>query len=139
MAIYFGQLIAEKLTQADAYYATGNHINAHDWAKITDDDKKAGLLQSEREVNLYLGTDLEANYSTTDWPMTSCPNFRPDYAIFEDARYILENTVRTKEGTDGAEDIESEEYQQEEQDQGVGLSPQATRFLRMNRIQISRG
>jgi hypothetical protein len=139
MAIYFGQLIAEKLTQADAYYAVGNHINAHDWAKLTDDDKKAGLLQSEREVNLYLGTDLETNYSNTDWPESSNPNFRPDYAIFEDARFILENTVRTKEGTDGARRIESEEYQEEEKDQGVGLSPQAQRFLRLNRTQISRG
>jgi hypothetical protein len=138
MAIYFGQDITEKLAQADAYYAVGNHINAHDWKKITDDDKKAGLLQSEREVNLYLGTDLEARYDATDWPISGCPNFRPDIAIFEDARYILENTVRTEEGTDGASDIESEEYQQEEQDHGVGLSPQAQRYLRMNRIQITR-
>jgi hypothetical protein len=139
MAIYFGQLIAEKLTQADTYYAVGNHINAHDWAKITDDDKKAGLLQAEREVNRWLGINLERAFDDTDFPIAGAENKRPDEAIFEQALFILENTVRTKEGTDGAEDIESDEYQQDEQTKGVGLSPEASRCLGLNRIQTSRG
>jgi hypothetical protein len=140
MAIYFGQIIATKLTQANAYFAVDNHIQAVDWSKCTDNEKKAGLLQAEREVNLYLGTDLEYNFSATSWPADWNLNFRPDYAVFEHAIFILGNTARTN-GNDasGAEMIESADYQRQEMTQGVGMSPQATRFLQMNRSQIERG
>jgi hypothetical protein len=139
MAIYFGQTITEKLSQANDYYAVDNHIRAYDWAQFSDNEKKAALNQSEREVNLYLGIDLEENYSTIDWPADWNKNFRPDYAIFEQALFILDETARTNTSTDGAQIIESEEYQEQERDVGVGLSPQATRFLSLNRIQLSRG
>ena len=139
MAIYFGQLIAAKLVLADAYYAEDNDIRTYDWDKYSDNEKKAGLNQAEREVDLYLGISLEDEYSTQSWPITGFPNFRPDYAIFEHAYFILDNTARTRSSTTGVKDIESEEYQEEERDHGVGLSPQATRFLRLNRIQIDRG
>lgn len=139
MAIYFGISIADKLIQADAYFATDNHILAFDWAEYSDDEKKAGLNQAEREVDLYLGVDLELEYSSTDWPESYNKNFRPDYAIFEQAYFILDNTARTKAAANGAQMIESEQYQEEERNTGVGMSPQATRFLRLNRMQIDRG
>ena len=139
MAIYFGQDIATKLALADAYYAAGNHINSHDWSQVTDDDKEAGLLQAEREVDVYLGISLEDSFSATDFPISGCPNKRPDIAVMEQARYILDETVRTKAGPDGAKKIESEEYQEEERDTGVGMAPIAQRFLGLNRVQISRG
>ena len=139
MAVYFGQTIDEKLSQAEDYFASDNHIQHLDWAEYTEDEKKAGLNQAEREVNLYLGINLEENYDDTDWPVDWNKNFRPDYACMEQAFFILENTARTKTGGDGAEMIESEEYQREERAHGVGLSPQATRYLRMNRLQLDRG
>ena len=139
MAIYFGQTIATKLTLADAYFGVNSHILAHDWAKVTDDDKKAALIQAEREVNLYLGLDLEENFDDTSFPMTDQPNFRPDYAIFEHAYFLLDNTARTEASSDGVKRIESEDYQKEERTGGVPLAPQAQRFLRLNRLQICRG
>jgi len=139
MAIYFGITIAAKLVLADAYFATDNHIRALDWSEFSDDEKKASLNQAEREVNLYLGTDLEENFDATDWPADWNKNFRPDSAVFEHGLFILENTARTKTSGNGAESIESEEYQREERTTGVGLSPQATRFLQLNRMQIERG
>ena len=139
MAIYFGQTITEKLVLADAYFAEDNHIRSIDWAKYASNEKKAALNQSEREVNLYLGTDLEENFSSTDWPEEWNKNFRPDYAVFENALFILDNTARTSGSSSGAASIESEEYQEEERVSGVGLSPQATRFLQVNRLQLTRG
>lgn len=139
MAIYFGQAIAEKLAQADAYYALDNHIMALDWGEYNDNEKKAALNQSEREVNLYLGVDMEETYPTTSWPADWNPNFRPDYAIFEQSFFVLDNTARTKGSSSGAEMIESEKYQEEERTSGLSLSPQATRFLQLNRLQIERG
>jgi hypothetical protein len=139
MAIYFGEDIATKLGLADDYYAEGNHIRAYDWAQFGVNEQKAGLLQAEREINAYLGIDLELSFSSTSFPISACPNKRPDYSVFEHALFILDNTARTKTGTDGAQYIESDEYQEEEKNTGVTLSPQAQRFLGMNRIQSSRG
>ena len=139
MAIYFGITIAEKLTQADAYFAEGNHMNAHDWAKFSDDDKEAGLLQAEREIDLYLAICLETSYDSTSWPVDGQPNFRPDYAVFEQAFYLFRRTARTSDSSDGQILIKSGDYQKHERNNGVGLSPQATRFLRLNRLQIVRG
>ncbi len=137
MAIYFGQDIATKLTQADAYFDM--HILKHDWAKVTDGDKQIALQQAEREVDLYLGMDLEESYDETSFPITGISNFRPDYAIFEHAYFLLDNTARTEASSDGVKRIESEDYQKEERTGGVPLAPQAQRYLRMNRLQICRG
>ena len=90
-------------------------------------------------MNLYIGTNLEDNYDDTSWPADWNQNFRPDYAIFEQAFFILDNTARTRTSSAGAEQIESTMYQQQERTTGVGLSPQATRFLQLNRIQATRG
>lgn len=136
---YFDKTITEKLAQADAYYAVDNHIRHYDWDRITDNEKKAGLNQAEREVNLYLGCDLAETYDDQDFPISDWDNFRPDFAIFEHSLFILENTARTKSDGDGAQEIESEEYQEEERTSGVGMSPQATRYLQLNRIQLTRG
>ena len=139
MAIYFGQDLATKYALANTYYGVNSHIMAHSWASETEDDRKAALVQAEREVDMYLGISLEDAYSEQSWPIEDSPNYRPDYAIFEQAWFILDNTVRKESGSDGAGFIESERYQEQERNTGVGLSPQAERFLRVNRCQISRG
>lgn len=139
MAIYFGQVIATKLTQADTYFGEANHIRHYDWDGYSDNEKKASLLQSERELDAHLGLILEDEYSTTDWPYESAPSFRPDYAVFEHAFFLLENTARRKTASGGAEMIESDEYQARETTVGVGISPAALVFLRQNRLQLERG
>lgn len=136
---YFDKTIDEKLAQADAYYGAANHIRHFDWARNTENEQKAGLNQAQREVDLYLGINLEEDYSDQDFPLSDFENFRPDYAIFEHALFILENTARTRASATSAQEIESEEYQEEERISGVTMSPQATRFLQLNRIQLQRG
>jgi len=139
MAIYFGLTITAKLAIADTYYGVNSHIMAHNWADVDEDDQKASLVQAEREVDMYLGISLEDRFDETSFPISGFANFRPDYAIFEHALFILDNTARKAEGTDGEGFIESDLYQEQERNTGVGLSPQATRFLGMNRLQVSRG
>jgi hypothetical protein len=139
MAVYFGESLADKYALAEVYYGDESHIRTHDWAKETEADKKAALVQSERQVDKAIGVDMDTLYADIDWPVSANPNFRPDEAIFEQALFILDNTVRTKEGSDGAKKIESDEYQEEEKVSGVGLAPATTDCLRMNMTQISRG
>lgn len=136
---YFDKTITEKLEQADSYYSADNHIRSVDWDRNTDDEKKAGLNQAQREVDLYLGCSLEQSYDDQDFPIYEWDSFRPDFAIFEHALFILENTARTRTSGAGAQEIESEQYQEEERTSGVPMSPQATRFLKLNRIQLARG
>ena len=139
MAIYFGITITEKLAIADAYFAVDNHIHAYDWVKYEDPEKKAALNQAEREINLYIGINLEERFDATSFPISGCENYRPDFAVFKHAYFILDNTARTRSSETGVGDIESESYQEEERTQGVGVSPQAERFLRINRISLARG
>ena len=139
MAIYFGKTLDEKLAIADEYYGATSHLQTHGWSLETENDRKAALTQAEREANLYLGIDLETSFSNTSFPIDACPNKRPDYAIFEHAWFLLDNTARVTDGEDGAQDIESEEYQQQEKTSGVVFSPQAARFFGLNRLQTSKG
>ena len=139
MAIYFGITIAEKLTQADAYYGVANHIRSLDWGSYVENEQKAALLQAEREIDAHLGIALEENYSETSFPISEYSSYRPDYAIFEQALYLLNNTARQRTSSSGAELIESEQYQEQERTIGVGIAPEAMVFLRINRIQMERG
>lgn len=136
---YFDKTIDEKLTQADEYFGEENSIRHYDWEVNSTSEKKAGLNQAEREINLFCGANFEEVYGSEDFPISGFENFRPDYAMFEQALFILENTARRKTGTGGAMDIESEQYQEEERLHGVGLCPIAGRFLDLNGIQIDRG
>lgn len=139
MAYYFGQDIATKLAAAEVYFGVTMHLRAYDWAAFETNEKKAALNQAEREINAHLGTDLEELYDTTEFPISELPNFRPDYACFEHAFYLLNNLARAKSSTTAVEMIESEQYQREERTIGVGIAPEALVFLRLNRLQIERG
>lgn len=139
MAIYFGITVANKLVQADAYYAVANHIRHFDWDGYSEDEQKAALLQAERELDAHIGMTLEDSYSNTSFPIAEWSSYRPDYAVFEQALYLLNNTARQRTASSGAELIESDQYQEDERTIGVGIAPEAMVFLRINRVQIERG
>lgn len=139
MAVYFGETLETKYTLAETYFGVNSHIRSHDWANFTEDDKKAALIQSEREIDSYLAIVMDTCYDDINWPLDYRPNFRPDQAVFEQALYILDNTARTEDSSDGAAFIESASYQERERDDGVGVSPQAQRFLKLSRVQLDRG
>jgi len=136
---YFDQTIEEKLVQADAFFGPRNDVRHLDWSKISEDERMAGLAQAERTVNLYLGVDLAVTYGDDDFPLLDQNNFRPDYAIFEHAYFMLDNIARTHTAVNGSKDIESEFYQEEERTSGLVLAPDAARYLQLNRAQIMRG
>jgi hypothetical protein len=139
MAIYFGKTITEKLALADTYFGLNSHIRHYDWDGYSDDDQKAALVQSEREIDAHLGITLEQNYSSTSFPIVTGSSYRPDYAVMEHAFFMLENTARTRSSASGAEMIESEQYQEQEKTTGLNISPTALMYLRVNRIQVERG
>ena len=138
MAIYFGLTPAQKLVIADAYYASGNHISSLDWLNYSENDRTAGIIQAEREIDAWFGISLEQSFDETSFPIDGLPNYRPDYAVFEHAFFILDNTARTKTESDGPEMIESEDYQQEEKNHGLNMAPMALTLMKIatNRVEF---
>ena len=138
MAIYFGLTPAAKLVIADAYYASANHISSLDWLNYGDSERTAAIIQAEREIDAWFGISLEQSFDATSFPIDGLPNYRPDYAVFEHAFFILDNTARTKTESDGPEMIESEGYQQEEKNHGLNMAPMALTLMKVatNRIEF---
>ena len=119
------------IDDADLYFAATNHVRALDWANYSTDERTGALAQAKRELELFIGRDAE-DPATTD-------RFRDDYAIFEQALYILDNTVRTVSSENSAQMIETADTEQRERFYGITLCPIAQKYLARQRIRISRG
>jgi len=139
MAIYFGLTPAEKLVIADEYFGEESNISHFDWTNWTDSERKAGLIQAERQIDAWFGISLEDSFDTWDLPIDGYPNYRPDYAVFEHAFFILDNTSRTRTDSDGPEMIESAEYQEEEKNHGINMAPMALTFMKQRIGKIEKG
>ena len=116
------------ITDANTYYAATNHIKAFDWAQYSTDERTGGLAQAQREVEVYLNRDLS--------DPTAGDRYRDDYAIFEQALFILEETVRTRESTTGAELVETVNTEAQEKYYGVVYAPMAMRYMALQRRRI---
>jgi hypothetical protein len=119
------------ITDANTYYAVTSHVRSFDWANYGTDERTGALAQAKREIELFIGRDV-CDPSGTD-------KFRDDYAIFEQALFILDETVRTTTSQNSAQMIETAETEKRERDYGVTLSPMAQKYLARQRLRISRG
>jgi hypothetical protein len=119
------------IEDADAYFDVDAHVKALDWANYTDNEKTAALVQAKRELELFLCRDLY-NPASTD-------RYRDDYAHFEQALYLLEETVRTTNSQNSAQIIETADTEQRDKFYGITICPIAQKYLLQQRIRISRG
>lgn len=122
---------SKTITDANTYFAATNHVRALDWANYSTNERTGALAQAKRELELFIGRDVED-------PAAS-DHFRDDYAIFEQAMYILDNTVRTVSSQNSAQMIDTPETEQRERDYGLTICPIAQKFLARQRLRISRG
>ena len=119
------------IDDADAYFAVTSHVKALDWANYGTNEKTAALTQAQREIEVMLNRDAY-DPSTGD-------RYRDDYAIFEQALWLLEETVRTTNSQNSAQIIETVDSEQRDSTYGITICPQAMRFLQIQRVRISRG
>jgi hypothetical protein len=122
------------VSDCDDYYKPNNHLNAYDWRSYDPDVQSAAFNQAQRELEVSLGGEL------TD-PVTG-DTYNSWYALFEQTLYILMNTARQEvDGIENVIDIADEESENKKNPvrQGVLISPQAQRYLGVNRIKMSRG
>jgi hypothetical protein len=119
------------ITDANTYFAPSSHVRALDWANYTTDERQGALTQAKREIELFIMRDVED-------PAAS-DRFRDDYAIFEQAMFILDQTVRTINSQNSAQMIETADSSERDRYYGVTLSPIAQKYLARQRLRISRG
>jgi len=80
--------MSSSLTNAETYFATGNHIKAASWAGFTPEIKGAAIAQAKRVLSrLARCTDIET-FIEAD---TDDAGVNPEYAIYEQALWMLEN------------------------------------------------
>jgi len=119
------------ITDANLYYAATNHVRSNDWSNYGTDERTGGLAQAQRELETFLGRDAE--------DPNSDDRYRDDYAIFEQALFVLDNTVRTQGSTTGAQMIHTADTVERDRFYGVTISPMAMRYLAIPRLRIVRG
>jgi len=124
-------MYTKTITDANAYYATTSHVRSFDWANYSTDERTGALAQAKREIELFINRDV-TDPATTD-------RFRDDYAIFEQALFILDETVRTTTSENSAQMIETVDTEQRSRNYGVTLCPMAQKYLARQRLKVSRG
>ena len=118
------------ISDCNDYYKPDNHVKANKWRAFDDVLRQAAFTQAQRDIKLYLNRTLED-------PSASQDVYRDDYAVFEQALYMLENGNIQK--TAGASKAVKTGRNEEQREDDNWLSPQALRFLYVNRMRIARG
>ena len=119
------------ITEANTFFAEANHVRSNDWSKYTTAERTGALAQAQRELEVYFNRSAEDPSATA--------RYRDDYAIFEQALFILDETVRTRSSTTGARIIETVDSEQRDKYRGVTLCPMAMRYLAIPRMHMVRG
>ena len=122
-------------SDADTYFGLNNHVKHYEWVSYSDGMRTAAFTQSLRTLESVLGVTL------SDETITTNSGYRPDYAVYEQAIWILENTEikNSKEQAPAVINLTSDEKSQTTERKEILLSPEARRYLRMNFIKIARG
>ena len=119
------------IDDANTYFGEGNHVKTYDWTSYETAERTAALAQAQRELEVFQNRDLV--------DPASGDRYRDDYACFEQALFILEETQRTRESETGAELVETVDSEQRDKYYGVTICPMAQRYLAKRRVKFVRG
>ena len=117
----------------DTYFHPDNHVKSYNWRSYTVDEQNAAFNQAYRELTANQGRDLED-------PTTDTQVYRDDYAVYEQALWILQNTPR--QGSSGVPqviDLAKDEEKEILDRKGVLISPDAKMYFELSSIKMVRG
>ena len=119
---------------ADTYFGVNNDIRHYEWVSFKDGLRTAAVAQAKREIESVFGAEL------TDPTKTTNAGYRPDFAVFEQALWILQ-TTETKFGGEQAVviDLLKDDEAQVAKRKEKLLSPKAQRWLCLNFVKMVRG
>ena len=122
------------LAGADAYFAPRNHLKAEDWKDYHQDLRAAAIAQALRRVSRELGSEV------TEEAVDAATYYHPDWAVYEEALYLLENSMAIANAEQTAPHYRAVDPFQTDttrKQQGTGeLSPEASRYLLRPRRRI---
>ncbi|MDH3563104.1 MAG: hypothetical protein OEN49_06880 [Gammaproteobacteria bacterium] len=78
---------------AATYFGASSHLNYGVWFAFSDEQQDAAIAHATRLITRALGT--EVTNETTDTPSS----YRPDYAVYEQAFFMLANSTAIVDGT----------------------------------------
>jgi len=119
------------ISDANTYYAATNHVRSYDWLNYSTNERTAALAQAKRQIEMFMECDAYDPQATD--------RYRFDYAIFEQALFLLDETVRTKESVNSAQMVETVDTEQRDRYYGVTIAPEAMRFLAAKKVKIVNG
>jgi hypothetical protein len=128
------------LNTANAYFSTGNHPEAKVWAGFTDPDTQAAAIaQAKRDIALFTKSDPDANLPDDPADPVEFPRF--DYAVFEQALFILENGRQVADGAEGATKFIAGRTKPDaaRERSESWISPSSIRWLFRGRVMFTRG
>jgi hypothetical protein len=134
--------MAIDLTTATAYFADDNHAEHLIWTGFADPDtdaQEAAIAQAKRDIALFTKKDPDENEPSDVTDPTEFPRF--DYAVYEQAIWILKNSFQVADGSQGTTKFIAGRSQEDEarERQADWISPVALRWLFRGRIMITRG
>lgn len=124
------------LTDADTYFAAGNHPMAPAWAKLTDDQKAEFFNLAKRMLSRAVGDDIDDQHDDDSETDDIPPRY--DYAVHEQALFLA---FKSGAAADGAE-AGPKWLGYDGGESGGVLAPEALRWIGMGRapaIELMRG
>lgn len=82
------------VADADKYFQKDNHIMSGPWLSFESNIRKATVAQATRIITRVIGYDV-----ADEAVITEPVNYRPDYAVFEQALFMLLNSSAVPDGT----------------------------------------
>ena len=120
------------IDDANEYFKSDNHLKSYDWTGYDTKLRVGALAQALRELQVGLGREME--------DPDDDDTYRDDYAVFEQALYILENLPRKKErGAAAVVDLAAKDDKLEIKRKGISIAPEAKQYFALNTIKVVRG
>ena len=124
-------------TLADTYYGTTNHLQSTVWTGFSTTLRDASIAHAIRDCSQALGVSLIAETVNDD------DYYRPDYAAYEQALFLLVNSSHTANGESAApkwQTVDNDGIDKEKDRHFIG--PEAQRWLLIKQgslVKIARG
>lgn len=130
--------MSSSLSNAEAYFDPTNHVKAPTWAAFTPEQKQAAIVHAKRILNrLARVADIE-----TELDVDMTEGINPEYAIYEQALWILSNLPMANADNSFAvaEAVDLETTSKARKAETAEICPEAVRWLcPSGTISLSRG
>ena len=122
------------VADADRYWSPANRVRGNRWQSFPPEQRQAGFNEAVAQIELIFGGTL-SDPSSSDI-------FRFDFAVFEQALYLLLHYREQEQAGSGATvgvTLKPANDQAKERDRGPGICSQAMRYMGMNQLKMARG